>query len=412
MFHKQYAIFRKQYLMLYNNAIMKIKSIFLTFIILNVVNISAFALEFDIKTFGTIGAVYNDSSYMYRKDIFQKDGSSKDISIETDSIIGLQTTLGINENFSILLQGIVNNDYNDKIKAKLDWGYLKYDGGENITLKIGRIRTPYYKNSDNLNIGYSNLAIRESVEVYGQVPFSSYNGIEVTYSGIVDKYFYTVQAGYGEEELTVPNHSLNQKANVKIEDFYALNLTFGTSTLQARATYINADMTASNQTLEQLFNGLRTFGLDALANKYEYKDKKSEYLGFGIFLDYKNILFSTEYGQRRVKSFTRDVHGYYATLGYSFDKLIPFITYAKSKMDDITYEADTVSPILNNLLRSQNTAQSSKIAGVKYYVNQNVDIKFQYEHVMPKGEYGSYHLNTSLEPKSMNVFSLALDFIF
>lgn len=412
MFHKQCAIFRKQYLMLYNNAIMKIKSIFLTFIILNIMNISALALEFDIKTFGTIGAVYNDSSYMYRKDIFQKDGSSKDISFETDSIIGLQTTLGINENFSILLQGIVNNDYNDKIKAKLDWGYLKYDGGENITLKIGRIRTPYYKNSDNLNIGYSNLAIRENVEVYGQVPFSSYNGIEVTYTGIVDKYFYTIQAGYGEEELTVPIHSLNQEVNVEIDNMYALNLTFGTPALQARVTYLNADITASNTSLIQLFEGLRTFGLNELADKYEFKDTNSKYLGFGLFLDYKNILFSTEYGQRRIPSFYADLHGYYATLGYSFDKFIPFITYAKTKMDTQTYDASSGIAALDTLLHAQNLAQSSKIAGLKYYVNQNVDIKFQYEHVMPKGEYGSYHLNTSQEPKSMNVFSLALDFIF
>ncbi|MDT8338086.1 MAG: hypothetical protein RQ763_02670 [Sulfurimonas sp.] len=374
---------------------------------------SAYSSEFDIKTFGTFGAVYNDNSnYIYRKDIFQKDGSSGDLSYKTDTLIGLQPTLKINDDFSILLQGIVKNDYEDRVRASVDWGYLKYDSGENIIIKIGRIRTPYFRNSDNLNIGYSNLMIRESVEVYGQIPFSSYNGVEVTYSGLVDKYFYTIQAGYGEEELTVPNHTLNQEANVKIDNLYTLNLTFGTAALQARATYMSADITASSQALNQLFSGLRTFGLNELADQYEYKDKKSEYLGFGIFLDYKNILFLSEYGQKRVKSFIRDVHGYYATLGYSFEKLIPFVTYAKSKMDEITYEANTVSPVLNNLLRSQNTAQSSKTIGIKYYINENIDIKFQYEHVVPKGSMGSYHLNTLQEPQELNVFSFALDFIF
>ncbi|OHE04197.1 MAG: hypothetical protein A2329_00375 [Sulfurimonas sp. RIFOXYB2_FULL_37_5] len=389
------------------------KNIFFKLFTFLLFTLSANSSEFDVKAFGTLGGVYNDNSdYIYRKDIFQKDGSSDDLSFKTDTVVGLQTTLHVNENFSALLQGIANNDYDDKVRAKIDWGYLKYDSNENITLKFGRIRTPYYKNSENLNIGYSNLMIRESVEVYGQVPFSSYNGVEITYSNIIGTYFYTIQGGYGREELTVPNHSLNQEANVNIDDLYAINLTFGTTALQTRVTYINADITAVNQSLNQLFAGLRAFGLDELADQYEHKNKQSEYLGFGIFLDYKNILFSSEYGQRRLNSFSRDLHGYYATVGYSFHKLIPFITYAKSEMDNVTYGANTVSPILNNLLRSQNTAQSSKTVGIKYYLNENFDIKFQYENIIPKGDFGSYHLSSLQKPQELNVFSFALDFVF
>lgn len=389
------------------------KNIFFKLFTLSLFALSANSDEFDIKAFGTLGGVYNhNSDYIYRKDIFQKDGSSGDLNFKTDTVVGLQTTLHINENFSALLQGIANNDYNDKVRAKVDWGYLKYDSNENITLKMGRIRTPYYKNSENLNIGYSNLMIRESVEVYGQVPFSSYNGIEATHTGIIDRYFYTLQAGYGKEKLTVPIHSLNQEATVDIDNMYALNLTFGTTALQARATYLHADITASNLSLNQLFGGLRAAGLDSLADRYEFKDTESEYLGFGLFLDYNNILFSTEYGHRKIRSFFADLHGYYATLGYSFDKFIPFITYAKTKMDTPTYDANSGVAPLDAVLRSQNLAQSSKIAGMKYYINENMDIKFQYEHIAPNGSFGSYHLNTPLNPKNMHVLSFALDFIF
>lgn len=392
---------------------MEIKQLVYKICIFLLATTSVYSSEFDIKTFGTISGVYNDNNnYIYRKDIFQKDGSLGDLSFKTDTLVGLQTSLNINENFSLLLQGIVNNDYNDVVKAKIDWGYLKYDSGENIVLKIGRIRTPYYKNSDNLNVGYSNLMVRESVEVYGQVPFSSYNGIEAIYSNIIYKYFYTLQANYGKEELTVPIHSLNQKVKVEIDDLYAINLTFGTTALQARFTYLNADITTSSALLDQLFGGLRAYGLNELADKYEFKDKNSEYLGVGLFLDYNNILFSTEYGCRKIPSFFADVHGYYATLGYSFDKLIPYITYAKSKMDTVTYEANTGISALDTLLHIQNLAQSSKTVGMKYYINENFDIKFQYENVIPKGDYGSYHLSSLQKPQELDVFSFALDFIF
>lgn len=391
---------------------MNIKNFYKYSALLLLVKSSIYALDFDFKTFGTIGAVYNDSNYIYRKDIFQKDGSTKDISFKTDSIAGLQTSLYLNDNLSIIAQGILKNDYDDEIRAKLDWAYIKYDTNENISLKVGRIRTPYYNNSENLNIGYSNLMIRESVEVYGQVPFSSFNGAMLKYTNTIGNFFYALEAGGGIEKLIVPIHSLHQDVNVDIDDLYTLNLTFGTNIIEFRATYLQADISATNASLNYLFSSLKGAGLNELASKYEFVDKKSKYLGYGVFIDYNNIIFNSEYGQRRIPSYFADVHGYYATLGYNFEKTIPFITYAKSKMDVPTYEASTPSADLNAILRAQNLAQSSTTLGVKQYINKNIDIKLQYEHIVPKGEHGSYHLNTGITPHDMNVFSFAMDFIF
>lgn len=381
-------------------------------LLLLLLNGSLYAVDFDFKTFGTIGAVYNDSDYTYRKDICQEDGSTKDISFKTDSIAGLQTSLYLNDNFSIIAQGIVKNNYNDEIRARLDWAYLKYDTNENLSLKIGRIRTPYYNNSENLNIGYSNLMIRESVEVYGQVPFTSFNGAMLKYTDTFGNFFYALEAGGGREDLVVPIHTLHQNVNVDIDNLYTMNVTFGTNIVEFRATYLQADISATNTSLNYLFSSLRNFGLNELASKYEFVDKKSKYLGFGVFVDYNNIIFNSEYGQRRIPSYFADIHGYYTTLGYNFEKTIPFITYAKSKMDVPTYNANTPSSDLNAILKAQNLAQSSITLGVKQYINKNIDIKFQYEHITPKGESGSYHLNTGANPQSMNVFSFAMDFIF
>ncbi len=375
--------------------------------------LSANASEFDIKAFGTIGAVYNDSDYyIYRKHSLQKDGSSKDLDFKTDTLLGLQVSNYFNDNYSIILQSIIKKDYQDKIKATIDWGYIKYDSQENFIFKVGKIRTPYYKNSDNLNIGYTNLMIREPIEVYGQVPFSSYNGVELIYSNVIDKYFYTIQANYGKENLVVPIHSVNQEVNVELDNLYAFNFTFGTNELQFRTTYLNADISASNDMLDQLFNGLRAFGLNELANRYELKDKNSEYLGFGLFANYNNFIFSSEYGQRKLPSFYGNLHGYYMTLGYSFDDFIPYISYSKSKMDEVTYEANTVSTELNYLLSIQNVAQSTKKIGFKYFLNENLDLKFQYEYITPQGDYGGFYIGDSKESKSLNVYSFALDFIF
>lgn len=386
----------------------------LTFIIFIILRFSLFATEFDIKAFGTLGGVYQDKEEVkYRKDLFAKDGASGDVSLKTDSVLGAQLRLQLDESFSFVAQGIVQNDYEDHVKAKIDWGYLKYDGGQNLVVKLGRIRTPYYRNSENLNIGYSNLMIREAAEVYAQVPFSSYNGIEVAYSDLIDKYFYTLQMNYGKESLRVPIHSLDQKVDVDIDKLFAMNLTFGTEAIQLRGTYLRACISARNTSIDQLFTGLRTAGLDALADRYEFRKKRSEYRGVGLFIDMHNILFMAEYGQRRIGTFYADTEGAYATLAYNFDTITPFITLAKSKMNQTTYGANTGSVALDRILESQNVAQRSSVAGVKYVMNENIDVKVQYENIVADGEYGSVHLHNHLQNvPELHVLSFALDFIY
>lgn len=384
----------------------------LSVIIILLLHSLLYSQEVELKAFGTVGALYNDSDYVFRKDILQKDGSTKDISFKTDSVLGLQASVYLNDHLSIVTQGVVKNDYDDEISAEIDWAYINYEGANNVSIKIGRVRTPYYRNSQNLNIGYSNLMIRESIEVYGQVPFSSFNGATLKYTDTVGKYFYAIEAGLGKEDLTVPMHSLGQSVDVNIDDLYTLNLTFGTNIVEFRATYLQADITAANDSLRYLFSSLRGSGLNELSNKYEFEGKKSEYMGFGIFIDYDDFIFNAEYGQRRTHSFFADVHGYYATVGYSFDKTIPFVSYSKSKMDIPTYDANTPSSDLNILLIAQNLAQYSSTLGVKHYIDKHTDVKFQYEHIVPQGKYGSYYLGVPADAQSFNVVSFALDFIY
>lgn len=389
--------------------------LFLYIFILLLLPTFAFTSDFNIRSFGTLGGIYNDNdNYIYRKNTLQKDGSSKDVSLKTDTLLGLQASYYFSNNYSVILQGIVEQDHHDETRAKIDWGYLKYDSQENFIFKVGRIRTPYYKNSDNLNIGYSNLMIRPPIEVYGQVPFSSYYGIEAIYSNIIDKYFYTIQFNYGKEEFTAPIHSLNQEVEVELDNLYALNCTFGTNEIQFRATYLNADISASSNLLDQLFSSLRKNNFNELADKYDIVDKNSQYYGIGLFVDYDGFILSSEYGKREIPSFYGDISGYYFTLGYNYKDITPYISYSKSKMEQDTYDPSIPSVFndLNLLLQAQNIAQSTNTLGFKYFINENFDLKFQYEHVSPEGQNGSFSINSMAEPETLNVYSFAIDFIY
>ena len=377
-------------------------------------NSNAQESKLDVKFFGTLGGVYNDNSdYIFRKNPFQKDGSSNDLDFYTDSILGLQTTYKFNDDLSLIVQGIAKKEYDGENKASIDWGYLKYDSNENFIFKLGKIRTPYYKNSNNQNIGYSKLMIREPIEVYGQIPLSTYNGIEFIYSNIIDKYFYSLQANYGQEIFDTPLYSRDEVLTTEIKEVRSLNVTLGNDIIEARATYLYGRTTTTSDSLTQLFKGLRQYNLDDLAYKYEMKNKVSQYYSLGLFVDYNDFIFASEYGKRQVNAFYANLHGFYATLGYRFSSFTPYISYAKLKMDEETV-VDTGISQLDDLLKVQNLAQSSSTIGFKYNINKNLDFKFEYQKIKPKGEYGGFYIDPTNEyPNSTShVYSFVIDFVF
>lgn len=380
-------------------------------------NLSAQESKLDIKFFGTLGGVYNDNNkYIFTKGPHSKDGSSQDLNPYIDSILGTQATYKFNNDFSLITQGIIRKNDFGKIKPSIDLGYLRYDSNENFIFKVGRIKLPYYKNSDNDNIGYSRLMIREPIEVYSQMPFNIYNGIEFIYSNIIDKYFYTIQGNYGQEKFDIPIQTLDEEFKNEIKDLKAINITFGNDIVEARASYLHGKISTENSTINDIFDGLRLSGLNDLANKYEMKDKNSEYFGLGLFIDYENFIFSSEYGKRKVDSFYLGTSGYYTTFGYRLGSLIPYFTYAKVKMDkDTSLKTVTANNfMLNELLKIQNVAQDTKTFGFKYHINQNMDFKFEYQRIRPQGLNGGFNLNSTgnYENSNSNIYSFAIDFVF
>lgn len=368
--------------------------------------VSLIASDIDIKTFGTIGTTYNDNgNYIHRKNALQKNGSSDDLYFGTDSLLGIQGIYKINHNFTTSIQAVAQKDYNNEIKVTVDSGYLRYENDNNFIVKLGRMRTPYYRNSDNQNIGYSKLLVREPIEVYGQVPFEGYDGIELLYTNLLGDYFYNIQVSYGEETFIAPIHSQNEEVEITLDNLYSANLTFGTSEVEIRATYMHAQISAKNTMIDTIMSTLP----DSLAKQYELKNKSSYYLGFGIFVDYNNFIFNSEIGKRKVPSFYPDLKAIYATAGYKIKNYTPYISFAKAKMLQET-QINTATA-LDSFMAIQNLAQSTKSVGVKYFINKNTDLKFQYDHIEPDGEYGGFYVGSQY-PQDMNVYTLMLDFVF
>jgi hypothetical protein len=117
------------------------------------------------------------------------------------------------------------------------------------------------------------------------------------------------------------------------------------------------------------------------------------------------VVFQTE-AVKRADTFdpgVSDSTGWYALGGYRFGKILPYASYAST-----TKQKPYIASYATSL--DQDTAA----VGVRWDAFSSADIKFQAERVNPKGTEGiSFaEIQPGFGNKSVDVFSLAIDFVF
>ena len=402
---------------------MLINTFFKKLLLLSLLTSTLFSYDFSISGFGTLSGIYNDNDKAhYRKVTIREDGSKRDLYYKTDSLLGLQTSLYLDEKNSFNIQGLFQENAYSDMKPLIDWANYKYQSDENYHIKLGRIRLPIYKNSDNLNVGFSNTMIREPIEVYGGVPIYAYDGVEFLYSGLYNDYLYTIQLGYGEETLKAPFN--NGEIKFEFNNLMILNLEFGTNALYFKATYMQVTTYTDNKLINSMYDTLRFTKHPTLvnvANRYDSNNKKVHYYSLGAFSEYENFTFELEYAERKSDTITRSLEAHRAFLGYTLNDLTLYTSYSKSKMNDSANlgvnPVPALDPIWNGierLLINRDLSQRTNSLGLKYYISDNVDLKVQYDSVNIKSQQAGFHksVSSNVNAKYMNVISFALDFVF
>ncbi len=95
---------------------------------------------------------------------------------------------------------------------------------------------------------------------------------------------------------------------------------------------------------------MRQNGLTTQADDISINEDDSYFLGFGISIDYNNILFDAEYTEFEVKdSILAKQSQYYASIGYRMDNVIAHFTYEDNddKHDSSRFNAIESVPTLN-----------------------------------------------------------------
>jgi hypothetical protein len=371
---------------------------------------TASAATVDVSGFGTAGFTITDTSDAEYVRGSMPTGADSSGDVGLDSIAGVQATVHFTDRITGTAQVLLRRLHEESFELDSPLAFIKanLDGG--FAVRVGRLPLPVFLVSDFRQVGYANTWIRPPVEVYGQVPIDSVDGLDVLYSGDVGPVSFSGQGFYGRTDVDLGT------SDVSVTDFWGVNLsaTFGPLTL--RAGRVEDKLTLESQA-DQLIAGLRQAGFGALANDLAVVDKKSVFTAFGALLDWKNIIVQAEDTSSEVGGFPADTSGRYVLAGYRVGKVTPFAMYAEREIDSARTSSviPAVGPLLplaagvNALIAG--TEQSTTSFGVRWEAASSVAVKFQYDHVDPEGAGLFANVKPGFDGP-VNVFGVSIDVVF
>jgi len=317
-----------------------------------------------ISGFGTGALTWTDTDDAQFATPGQVAGAGKSPRTGPDSRLGLQIDVGINDWFSLTGQGLVRKDGEDYYGAKAALAFAKFKLSDALSVRAGRVPLTVFMISDYRHVGYSNITLRPSQEVYSQVPIDSVDGADVTWQRNFGDTTVTGQVAYGG---------------------FRKNMAGG-----AKATL--SESAVANLVVE---HGPVTFRLGRNDAKLvldlpfmSLPKTKVSFTEAGVNLDWNDIVVQSEY--TRAKGVGAGSQGWYVMGGYRFGKLLPFYSHGK-----------LIQP----------NGQSTDSVGLRWDAFRAADIKFQVDRVQPEGP--GLFLNAKPGFRGpVTVGAVAVDFVF
>ncbi|MFP3977002.1 hypothetical protein [Marinobacter sp. KMM 10035] len=332
-------------------------------------------------------------------------GITETTSVNDLSLIALQGTFDVTEKSQAVLQLVGRGA--DDWEPQIEWAYLSHRPTNNLQLRAGKMRIPFFMYSDSLEVGYSQPWARPPQSVYGPIAITSYVGADATYNFNFDDSSLTVNAftGFTDEDGTT--------GEVQLRNIGGVNLTWTDYvwTLRAVAATAEADIDATR--LKALVPPTIT------VNSVLADGERGNFYGIGASYDDGSWQIISEVTRVELDGKFADTDSAYLSIGHRFGSWTPYIAtgWTESKDEDerkglfINIPSQGVV-VPESILNYQRTDYS---VGTRWDITPGVAIKADITHVRGLDK-GYANLNTqymlSNDTNSTNVYTIKLDSAF
>jgi hypothetical protein len=393
--------------------------------------------------FGTLGAVYTDDSKVRFIRPSTNHPGKENPDFGADSLLGAQANITLGPHSALVLQAVSREDALGSYKPRASLAFLSWAFTPNVTVRAGRVRTPFFMLSETIDINYSNPWIRPPTEVYSMFPFKELDGVDLLVSGSLGGFDVEFHPYFGSSNLSIYQSGRGKLRNVRGANISAtrghLTMFFGHGEADFSLKWKGEDFRLLASNLRRtLFPGgppLVVNGEDILRD-LSGNDGEGDFSVAGVQWDDGKWLFIGEYNKLRANRYAHHAHAWELTAGRRFGDFMPYVMVAGHSEDrPITSQrvqlavpvpgaAEQLNAGLDSFLASRNLSQKSATLGLRWDFFRNTALKLEFTHArISNRSWGSFYpkelsfddtskLDKLMWKRSVNTIGVSVDVTF
>lgn len=368
-----------------------------------------------LSGFGTIGVVAIDQSDLRFARVGVDHLGSESPDFGPDTVIGIHGNLVFSPRTALVAQVLSRESPRGDYNPRAALAFLSHNISQTLTVRVGRLRIPFFMLSDSLDINYANPWIRPPVEVYGLNPFTDLDGVDLLFRTRIGSADLEIHPYLGKSYIT-----FHRSGNAQLKELVGINLTITTEQL----TFFlgHGESRLKLKWSDPDFLRLSASLPPAVSGELAGDDGHAAFSALGLQWDSGDWLLIGEYARRVNRRYANSAHGWHFTVGRRFDSLMPYLTLARQTEDRPVTTATTGSPVidpmLDNFLASRNMAQRSITLGTRWDFRDDAALKLEISHARSIGNsWGSFFphgdpVTTDLRNRRVNMLGVSLDVTF
>ncbi|HNQ75111.1 MAG TPA: hypothetical protein PKM39_00600 [Pseudothauera hydrothermalis] len=371
-----------------------------------------------LSGFATVGALIpNEGDLWFFRSGVNAPGPQR-VDLGTDSLAGVQASVHWGNASDFTVQWMVRETPRGNHDPRLSWAFWRYAPNSALTLRVGRVRVPFFMFSDSLYVNYANPWIRPPQEVYGLNPFSDIDGADLLLRIPLDGADLELRPYFGHSRIDLADDGRARLRNARgftvslIEDKLSVFLGHGQGRLKIRWGDIGYRTLVANL-------ALAGGELAALPAELSGEHGRASFSAAGLHWDDGQWLTIAEIVRRRADRYVNSARAWHLTVGRRVGAFTPFFTLARQSEERPLARAEIADPQLaagfDAYLASRRGTQHSLTVGVRWDFARNAALKTEFSRIrIGHNAWGNFFPSGQDMPggRTVHLVGVSLDLVF